>query len=73
MFQTIDGIDVFVIVLSEDPTTMLPITSPDAPSLVPYAQALDAAIREGVVKEPGKYGISITDSGQHWNVFKIIE
>jgi hypothetical protein len=71
MFQTIQGRDVFVVDLQELP--QLPVNDGGSPELAPYAQALTTAIMQGVIKEPGKYGIEVTKSGEHWNVFAINE
>lgn len=71
MFQTIAGIDVFVVDLPELPE--LPITWSDTPSLQLYADALDTAIRTGVVTEPGKYAINVTDSGKNYTIFRVNE
>lgn len=49
---------------------------PKARTTGTYAEALDAAIREGVITEPGKYGIHIyydKNSVCHWEAHKIIE
>lgn len=71
-FQTIQGRDVFVVDLVDFPPPM-PIHAGDSPELALYATALMTAIRSGVIKEAGKYAIEITDSGKHWNAFRIDE
>jgi hypothetical protein len=71
-FQTIDGRDVFVVELKDFPPPM-PINAGGSPELQPYAEALTAAITQGVVNKPGKYGIEVSASIRKWNVFEIIE
>lgn len=56
MLQTIDGYNVFVVDFKTMPE--LPITW-SSPEEEPYAKALQAAIQDGVITEPGKYGIQI--------------
>ena len=56
MLQTVDGYDVFVVDFDTMPE--LPITWNNSEE-EPYAKALQAAIQDGVIKEPGKYGIQI--------------
>lgn len=59
MLQTIQGCEVFVVDFNTMPD--LPITwSTEAEK--PYALALGAAISTGVITEPGKYGIHVTDT-----------
>jgi hypothetical protein len=80
MLQTIQGRTVYVVDLSEIP--QLPIYAIDnprlpaigyEPKLKPYAEALDAAIRQGVVRNPGKYGIEVNVPLNTWTIFAINE
>ena len=56
MLQTIDGYTVFVVEFDTMPE--LPITWTTKEEK-PYALALDRAINDKVITEPGKYGIHI--------------
>lgn len=58
MFQIIQGQTVFVVDLPELPE--LPITDGGVPEMKPYAEALESAIRDGIVTKPGKYAIRIS-------------
>lgn len=58
MIQTIQGHTGFVAFLQELPED-LPITDGGRPELKPYAEALTKAIRDGIIKEPGKYLIEV--------------
>jgi hypothetical protein len=71
MLQAVDGKIVYVVDLYTMPE--LPITGNGWER--PYADALTQALVQKVIKEPGKYGISIdfTKTPLHWDVFKIIE
>lgn len=71
MLQTVDGhADVYVVDFDIMPE--LPITWTRSEE-APYAMALDAAIRNGVVTEPGKYGITINTKAYRldYNIFTI--
>jgi len=74
MLQTVDGREVFVVDFDTMPT--LPITW-NTPDEKPYAMALVDAIQEGVIIEPGKYGIviDVPIAGHNitYIIFKIIE
>lgn len=72
MFQVIDDRKVYVVDFESMPE--LPITGVGEEE--PYAVALTAAIREGLVTEPGKYGIHFSvdfDGTEVWNIFHIVE
>lgn len=56
MLQTVDGRHVYVVEFDTMPE--LPITWKDNQEAL-YAQALTDAIQNGVITEPGKYGISL--------------
>jgi hypothetical protein len=56
MLQTVDGRRVYVVEFDTMPE--LPITWKDNQEAL-YAQALTDAIQNGVIKEPGKYGITL--------------
>jgi hypothetical protein len=71
MFQTIDGRRVFVVEFSQLPE--LPITDDGLPALKPYASALELAILNRIITEPGKYGIEIDRLGMHYNIYAIQE
>jgi len=73
MFQVINDLKVYVVDLSNLSPPDLPIHSGGSAELAPYAQALDAAIRKGTVKEPGKYAIYIHEDGINWAVFRVSE
>jgi|1186.fasta_scaffold443038_2 hypothetical protein len=72
MFQIVAGRQIYVVKFDTMPK--LPITSRTEEEK-PYALALDTAIREGQITEPGKYGIQVTqENGQDiYNLFHIIE
>lgn len=73
MLQNVDGLDVYVVDITEPPLTLLPIHDGGERYLRPYADALDAAIRTGVITKPGKYGIYIDHVTNRWEVHLIIE
>lgn len=56
MLQTFDGRLVFIVDFDTMPE--LPITWNNSEE-EPYAKALQAAIQDGVITKPGKYGIQI--------------
>lgn len=71
MLQFVDGRQVYVVILHAMPD--LPIVW-DAPSQEPYAKALTAAIQDGVITEPGKYGIQIhNDADKKYDIYAIKE
>lgn len=74
MFQTINGIDVFVVDLTAG-LPELPVHAGDTPELAAYAEALTQAIEAGMVTELGKYGINLTGSSEDclWQIFRIDE
>lgn len=72
MFQTIQGKKVFVVELKTFPPR-LPINGGDDVALIPYAQALQAAIDNGIVTGPGKYAIEVIPHLMWWNIFAIQE
>lgn len=71
MLQTVAGREVFVVDFDTMPE--LPITGVGEEE--PYARALTAAIEDGVITEPGKYGIHVSDRSNRlvWNVYRIEE
>lgn len=79
MLQTVDGQEVYVVEFDTIPK--LPIThNADRPEEKPYALALAAAIHDGVITEPGKYGIKIepdndleNESGKKYVIYRIDE
>lgn len=73
MFQNIEGTNVFVVDLTDHPRAYLPVHDGGNRLLRPYADALDAAIRTGVVTKPGKYAVEVNLLAQRWNVYKIEE
>lgn len=72
-FQTIDNIFMFIVDLPEPPKTLLPIINDEGPFMQPYVEALDTAIRRGIITEPGKYGIHVKHSVKTWTIHKINE
>ena len=73
MLQIVDGQEVFVVEFDTMPA--LPITW-NTPEEKPYALALQAAIQDGVITEPGKYGLAVatlTEDDLTYNVARIIE
>lgn len=72
MLQTVDGREVFVV--DFDTVPQPPITWATEEEK-PYALALDSAIREKLVTEPGKYGIHVTNEVDRiiYNIFHINE
>jgi hypothetical protein len=70
MYQTIDGYYVFVVDFETMPK--LPINWKTEEEK-PYALALAIAIHEGVITEPGKYGIHIPadDKPMLYSIFAI--
>ena len=74
--QTVDGVEVYVVDLNTIPE--LPITW-NTPDEEPYAKALEQAIRNGTISEPGKYGIHVhhfdpsADLAIKYSVAKIVE
>lgn len=71
MFQVIQQKKVYVVDLTERPWGE--IHSKDDPELVPYAEALNQALENGLISKPGKYGIHIDLTLNTWSVFEIIE
>jgi hypothetical protein len=72
MFQVIQGRIYFVVDMPEFPPP-LPITDGGDPALTQYAEALTAAIQEGVVTKPGKYAIAVNAVAGRWTIFAIEE
>jgi hypothetical protein len=73
MLQTIEGVEVYVVDFDVMPE--LPITWQNE-SEKPYAAALQTAIQDGMIREPGKYGIEIVENSPrafHWRVHHIEE
>lgn len=73
MFQTVDHLEVYVVEFTDAPVNSLPIHDGGDRMLRPYADALDTAIRNGVITKPGKYGVHIDTDTNRWNVFAINE
>lgn len=71
MFQVIHNRIYFVVELKEVPQR--PISDAGDPALTPYAEALSAAIKDGIVSQPGKYAIAVNTSINHWSIFEIKE
>jgi hypothetical protein len=72
MFQKVDGKRLYLVNLLAMPK--LPIHSMDSPELAPYAKALNEAIEQKVITEPGQYGIEVYQDEFHelrWNAYKI--
>ncbi len=73
MLQVIE--DRLVYVVEFDTMPELPITGEGYER--PYAEALTAAIREGLITEPGKYGVHVTDDKENdqviYNVYHVEE
>lgn len=69
MLQTVQGKKVFVVDFTELPE--LPITDDGAPELKLYAEALDDAIRTGLISKPGKYGIQIFPLIKRYEIYEI--
>lgn len=70
MLQIVDGLGVFVVDFATMPE--LPIRG-DLPGSSDYAWALTDAIETGIVTEPGKYGIHVSQDRQRYDIYKIIE
>jgi hypothetical protein len=70
--QKVDGLNLYVVDLKTMP--QLPITG-SGPEKI-YAEILTTAIRRGLVKVPGKYGIHIEKRLFRpliWNIYKITD
>lgn len=72
MFQTIQGKKVYIVELKTFPIRS-PINAGDDVALIPYAQALQIAIDNGIVSGPGKYAIEVNPRLMWWNIFAINE
>lgn len=72
MLQNVDGREVYVVVIPEGPS-LFPFNDGGDPNLTPYAEALNAACLQGLVREPGKYGIEIDAFLNSWAIYKINE
>jgi len=59
MFSTIQGHNGFIVDLTEKFPPEMPITDGGRPELQPYAEALTKALKDGTIKEPGKYLIEV--------------
>lgn len=75
MLQTVNGREVYVVDLVTMPA--VPITWSTAEE-EPYAKALDNAIRDRVIRQPGKYGIALEPSADpnlpyNYSVYVITE
>lgn len=70
MLQVIDGIPMYVVEFDAMPE--LPITGRNRKERV-YASALTSAILDGIITEPGKYGIHVDKKRQNYCVHKITE
>lgn len=76
MFSIIQGHNGFVVDLTEEFPPEMPIHDGGRPELKPYAEALTNAIRDNIIKEPGKYLIEVyyMALGQPgYNVYRINE
>lgn len=71
MFHVIDGKKLYVVDLVEEPAR--PIQSGGDPVLLPYAIALEHALKDGIVKVPGKYGIEINFTNDTYLIHSILE
>lgn len=73
--QLVDGRLVYVIVIDEDPRSILPIKGGWNPLNWNIARVVDDSIRSGVVTEPGKYGYEYAKSNGklNWIVYRINE
>lgn len=72
MFQNIQGRIYFVVDLQVFPVPM-PIHDGGDPALTHYAEALTAAINDGLVIGPGKYAIAVNAVQGTWTIFAINE
>jgi len=72
MFQVIQNRRVFVVDLTKGLPTE-PITWRDTPELKPYAEALQKALDNEIVKEPGKYGIEVDADHTYYVIHAINE
>jgi hypothetical protein len=72
MLQTIEGKEVYVVDFDTMPE--LPLRWETAEEM-PYTQALALAIHNGIISEPGKYGIyiEVRDGETYWQALAIIE
>lgn len=73
VLQKVAGVKLYIVNLTEDPKSLLPIRGGWDPRHRPYARALDTAIRQGVITEPGKYGIKLSRRNKHYDIHLIIE
>lgn len=71
MFQTLDGHFVYVIQIAEVPNQ--PLTDGGNDALLPYAEAFNIALEQGLITGPGKYAIEVSVSDDRWNVYHIKE
>jgi hypothetical protein len=73
--QLVDGKWLHIIVLPENPQSLLPLRGGWNPLNWRIAKVVDDAIRTGVVTEAGKYGFEYNhaEGRLDWNVYKIIE
>lgn len=66
--QRIDGVLGYVVEFEELPA--LPVTGTNQIEIV-YANALTAAITDGIITEGGKYFITITAQAEHCSLYKV--
>lgn len=68
--QVVDGIEMYVVDLDEVPEPNTWGVGVEQH----YAAALNAAIRDGLITEPGKYGIHIDFKGDwNWTAYKLTD
>jgi len=69
MIQIIDDKAVYVVEFTSMPE--LPIVGTGMDQY--YAQALTSAIRQGIIKYPGKYGIEVDFNTMQWHAYELVE
>lgn len=72
MFQTLNGLKVYVVDLQDFPPSF-PIHDGGIAELTPYAEALTLAITRGTITKPGKYAIHLNARQDYYDIFEVKE
>lgn len=68
--QIVEGIPMYVVELPDNPKSLLPIRVKWQPRLRLYVAALNIAIRTDMIREAGKYGITVDKAANNWHLHR---